>query len=314
MARCYRAVGVGKRDVVQVAFNYGLFPGAATFNHGAELVEATLAPASVISASMQLKIMRDFRSTVLATNPSFALHLIATMEREGIEPSQIHLRAGLFGPEPVTGELREKIEAGLGVIAVNVYGVNELIEPAVASECGERSGLHLAEDHFIFEVVEPTSGEPLGHGREGELVVTTLTAECYPLIRYRTGDITSIDPAPCPCGRTSRRMAPVSGKRDSMVTVRGIGIRPEEVGEILRGASAAVSDFRLALSARDGLLERLELLVGVADGNAEEVRSGRLAERVRARLRRHLGLGAKVKIMEEGRLPAVGLKDKLIFL
>lgn len=309
MARAYKGLDVGRKDVVQVAYNHGLFPGAATFNHAAEYLAATLAPSSVVSAELQYRIMWDFRATVLATTCSFALRILQTVKKKG---DGLFLRAGLFGPEPLTESLRGMIEEGLGITAVGLYGVEELVEPGMAFECPHKKGLHLAEDHFLFEVVDPETGAVLGPGRRGELAVTTLTAECFPLIRYRTSDITALDTDACPCGRTLARMAPVTGRTDPLVVVRGINIRPGEVAAVLEESFPEVEDIRLEVAVRHGLGESLAVHVGVAPSRMDRHALSELADKVRATLRRKIGLGTRVKVMDESRLTALGYNDKII--
>ena len=232
--RLFEQVEVTDRDIVQVAFNYSLFPGAFTFNQAVEALGATLAPAATNSATIQLQVLQDFRCTVLATTAAFALHIADTMERTGTESSRLRLRLLLVGPEPLPDPARARIESVLGVPVYGLYGVTEMVEPGLAGECTARDGLHLAEDQFLAEVVHPVTGEPLPAGSEGELVLTTLTAEGYPLIRYRTGDVTVLREVPCPCGRKTARLSPVLRRTDNRVSVRGIPFYPEDIELLLR--------------------------------------------------------------------------------
>jgi phenylacetate-CoA ligase len=227
VVRLYRQLGITERDIVQVAFNFSLFPGAFTFNNAVEILGATLAPSATISATLQLQIMQDFRSTVLATTAAFALHMADTMERQSLDASSLHLRLILLGPDPLFQLTRSHLESAFGVPVFGLYGVNEMVEPGVAGECTAQDGLHLAEDQFFAEIIHPATGEPVAPGHEGELVLTTLTAEAYPLIRYRSGDITALKEMPCSCGRTSARLAPILRRSDNRISIRGVPLYPE---------------------------------------------------------------------------------------
>jgi phenylacetate-CoA ligase len=303
MARHMTGMGVSNKDIIQIAFNYGLFTGAFTFNQAAELVGATVAPTSIASATIQLQIMQDFRSTVLATSPSFAMHIAETRELKDIDINQIHLKIGLLGPEAMSPRVRRTLEERLRIQAYSVYGVNEMVEPGVAAECQEKSGLHLAEDHFYAEVVDPHSCQPLTQGQEGELVITTLTNEGYPFIRFRTGDLTTLDPTLCPCGRTSMRMAAPLSRSDDLLMIRGIAIYPEQVGRLLGEAAPEVENYRLIIRKRDGLNDQLEVQVAYPTNFVSDwYRTHALADSIRAHLRRVIGLGVKVKLVEESTL------------
>ena len=303
MARHMTGMGVSSRDIIQVAFNYGLFTGAFTFNQAAELVGATVAPTSIASASIQLQIMQDFRSTVLATSPSFAMHIAETGERLCIDINRLHLKIGLFGPEAMSPDVRRRLEERLRIQAHNVYGVKEMVEPGVAAECQEQAGLHVAEDHFYPEIVDPDTCRTLTRGQEGELVITTLTNEGYPLIRFRTGDITALDYNPCACGRTSVRMAPPLSRSDDLFMVRGIAIYPDQLARLLREVAPEVENYRIIVRKRDGVNEQLELQVAYpANYVSDWYRTHALSDNLRAHLRRAIGLGIKVKLMEPASL------------
>lgn len=314
MARHMTAVGIRVKDIVQVAFNYGLFPGAFTFNQGTELIGATLAPTSIVSATLQLQIMQDFHCTVLATTPSFALHILEIMESQALNPDQLYLKIGFFGPETMTPAVRERLEKSFHLQAYAIYGVNEMVEPGVAGECREKRGLHLAEDHFFAEIIDPRSGEPVAAGEEGELVITTLTNEGYPLIRYRTSDLTALESSPCPCGRTLARISPPLRRTDGLVMVRGIGIYPLQVEGLLREIAPGVEDFRLLIKKRYGLGDQLEIQMGLPRQLFENDRqAAALADTLRAHLRRGLGLGVKVKLLETSKLPTALDAGKVIY-
>ena len=314
MMRLYEQLGVTDRDIVQVAFNFSLFPGAFTFNHAAELLGATLAPSSTISATLQLQIMQDFRSTVLATTAAFALHIVETMERLGMEPDSLHLRLILLGPDPLPDTTRDRLESAFGIPVYGLYGVTEMGEPGMAGECPAKAGLHLAEDQFLAEIVHPLTGEPVPSGQEGELVLTTLTAEAYPLIRYRTGDITVLREGPCSCGRTAARIVPILRRTDNRVSIRGIPLYPEQVEELLRSIDPLLDDFRLVIHTRYGVGEQLDILVSRTQA-ADLPGGGRAQylELLRATIRRAVGLGTKVQMVEPDRLPREGLVYKTVF-
>jgi phenylacetate-CoA ligase len=317
MARFFRRLGITDRDIVQVAFNYSLFPGAFTFNHAAEAIGATLAPSATVSARLQLQIMRDFRSTVLATTPSFALHLMDTLDADahgGRERHQLNLKLMILGPDPTPESLKHRIRSTLGIPVYGLYGVSEMVEPGLAGECPQQNGFHAAEDHFLLEVVNPATGLPAEAGEEGELVVTTLSAEAYPLIRYRTGDVVRRDPGPCPCGQATLRLSPVIRRTDNRVSVRGIPIYPERVGKILHAVDPLIADYRLVVGTRYGLGDTLEVLIThqAAASPNHEPRGSRLEE-IRSRLRRELGLGVRVQEVSADRMPQEGLTFKTVF-
>jgi phenylacetate-CoA ligase len=314
LIRLYEQLGVTERDIVQVAFNFSLFPGAFTFNYAAEAIGATLAPSATTSAVMQLQIMQDFRSTILATTAAFALHIVNTMDEQGIDPHSLHLRLILVGPDPLPEVTREKLESAFGVPVYGLYGVSEMGEPGMAGECPAKSGLHLAEDQFLAEIVHPVTGDPVPAGQEGELVVTTLTAEAYPLIRYRTGDITVLRDSPCACGRTWSRITPILRRTDNRLSVRGIPVYPEHVEQLLRTLDPQLHDFRLLIYMAHGVGEQMELLLARNSGN--DFPSGNRAQYLdllRSNIRRALGLGMRVQLVDSDRLPREGLIYKTVF-
>ncbi|MFZ2448337.1 MAG: AMP-binding protein [Syntrophobacteraceae bacterium] len=314
MIRLYEQLGVTERDIVQVAFNFSLFPGAFTFNYAAEAIGATLAPSATTSATMQIQVMRDFRSTILATTASFALHIVETMREHGTDPGGLHLRLLLVGPDPLPEVTRERLESAFGVPVFGLYGVTEMGEPGMAGECPAKDGLHLAQDQFLAEIVHPVTGEPVPAGHEGELVVTTLTTEAYPLIRYRTGDITVLRESPCACGKTWSRIVPILRRTDNRLSVRGIPVYPEYVEQLLRGVDPMLHDFRLVVHTAWGVGEQLDLLVARKEGN--DFPGGNRAQYLdllRGHIRRSLGLGVRVQLVDPDRLPGEGLTYKTVF-
>jgi len=314
MVRLYEQLGVTDRDIVQVAFNFALFPGALTFNQAGESLGATLAPSATISATLQLQIMQDFRSTVLATTAAFALHMAETMKKQRLDAGRLHLKLVLVGPDPLPEETRAHLEAAFGVPVYGLYGVSEMVEPGIAGECPEKNGLHWAEEQFLPEIVNPATGEPAPQGQEGELVITTLTAEGYPIVRYRTGDVTVLQESPCPCGRTFARISPVARRTDNRLSVRGIPLYPEQVEELLTSFDDFIEDLRLVIHTRHGVGEQLEVLL-TRSQEKEFLQGGRsqYLEALRSHVRRALGLGARIQLVERDRLPKEGLIRKTIF-
>ena len=314
MVRLYEQLGVTDRDIVQVAFNFGLFPGALTFNQAAESLGATLAPSASISATLQLQIMQDFRSTVLATTAAFALHIVETMRRQQTDSESLHLKLLLLGPDPLAEETRQHLETAFGVPVYGLYGVSEMVEPGIAGECPNKNGLHWAEDQFLAEIVNPVTDEPVPQGHEGELVITTLTTEGYPIIRYRTGDVTVMHESPCTCGRTLARISPIFRRTDNRLSVRGIQLYPEQVEQFLTGIDPQIEDLRLVVYTRHGIGEQLEILVSRSpDRDSPKESRSHYLETLRSQVRRALGLGARIQIVDRDRLPKEGMIRKTIF-
>jgi phenylacetate-CoA ligase len=310
VARIMVGIGITEHDIIQVAFNYGLFFGAIRFNQSAELIGAAVVPTSIASAEVQLRIMQDFRSTVLASTPSFALHIIETMKRKRIDPQTLSLKIGLFGAEPWSESVRQVIEENLNIKAYDIYGVNELVEPGVAGECSARAGLHIFEDHFFAEVVDPRTGQALSAGQEGELVLTTLTTNAYPLLRYRTSDVTALHYDRCSCGRTMVRMDRVIKRTDQMVSVRGINVFPEKIEEVLAGIGGVGPGYSMEVTEKKGLNDRLKVLVEASPEilAAKEEKKIALQEAVHLALRRAIGLRVEVEIVAKDRVLGVGCR------
>lgn len=253
VARVMSAAGLTKDDVVQIAFDYGLFTGGFGMHYGAERLGASVIPVSSGNTERQMQIMQDFRSTALVSTPSYAIYVIELMQRLGIPPASLSLRVGLFGGEPMSDRTREKVESGLNIVATDNYGVSAIMGPGIAGECELRCGLHVNEDHFLVEIVDPTTGEPLSDGAEGEAVVTTLTKEGLPMIRYRTRDLTSITREPCKCGRTTARLAPIRKRTDDMIIVRGVNIYPNEIESLLYEIEHVEPKYQIVVDRQDGL-------------------------------------------------------------
>jgi phenylacetate-CoA ligase len=300
MARTFALGGARPGMVVHNAYGYGLFTGGLGFHYGAELMGCTVVPISGGFTQRQVTMLRDLGGEVLCATPSYALHIAQALAEAGVRPNELRLRVGLFGAEPWTEEMRSALEALLGLRAVNCYGLSEIVGPGVAAECAEaRAGAHVQEDHFLAEVVDPASGAPLPDGREGELVLTTLTKEALPLLRYRTGDLSALDLAPCPCGRTTARMARVRGRLDDMLIVRGVNLYPSEVERVLLGLGDAGPHYQLLVE-RPAALDELIVLCEPADQAV-----GREALRARAEraLREETGIAIAVRVVDIGAIP-----------
>ena len=310
MARSLAAAGARPGELIQNAYGYGLFTGGLGFHDGAEHMGLTVVPASSGNTLRQILLLRDLRPQGLACTPSFALHIGESLREQGIDGRTLGLRYGLFGAEPWSEELRAEIEAVLGLRAVDFYGLSEIIGPGVAVECAEvRRGLHVNEDHFLPEVVD-AAGEPVPPGVEGELVLTTLTKEALPVVRYRTGDVTSLDPAPCACGRTTVRMARIKGRTDDMLVIKGVNVYPSQVEAALLQVEDLAPHYQLVVDRRQAF-PRLEVHVEPADllvqrwGGFDPARAevGALRQRVADRLRALLALVPEVVVVAPKTIP-----------
>jgi phenylacetate-CoA ligase len=298
MARTLRTGGVDRGDVVHNAYGYGLFTGGLGFHYGAEAVGAAVVPVSGGFTERQLLALQDLGSTVLCCTPSYALHLAEAIEEAGLRPGDLRLRVGFFGAEPWTEAMRTAIQTRLRVMALNVYGLSEITGPGVAVECPERDGMHVAEDHFLPEVVDPDTLEPVPPGTTGELVLTTLSKQGMPLVRYRTRDLTTLDPTPCRCGRALVRIGRIMARSDDMLIIRGVNVYPSQVEHALLQVPELAPHYLLVVR-REHALDTLEVQVegqpaAMAGG---EGALGTLAARVRRRLLDALGLTAEVRIV-----------------
>jgi len=304
VARIMAAGGVTREDVVQIAFHFGLFTGGFGFHQGAEALGAAVVPASSGNTRRQVAIMQDFKTSVLVCTPTYALYLAQTLEDMGVNTNALSLRFGLFGAESWSESCRRRIEERLKLTASDNYGVSELMGPGVAGECLHRNGLHINEDHFLAEVVDPVTGQPLPEGELGELVVTTLTKEAFPLIRFRTGDLTRILPGPCPCGRTLARMERVRGRVDDMLIIRGVNVFPSQIEAVLLEVEGATPHWRVVLT-REKSLDKatveLEVLQDkVFDRMADQQRFLAAAKK---RLASDIGVSFEIRLVESGSLP-----------
>jgi len=299
VARVLCAGGVGKDDVVQIAYGYDLSTGGFGIHYGAERIGASVIPTSTGNTARQIKIMRDFKTTALVATPSYALLIADTIHKQGINPGELSLKYGLFGGEPWSEAMRQEIQDKLHIVATDNYGVSEVMGPGVASECMERNGLHINEDHFLVEVVDPQTLNPVPIGETGELVITTLTKEAFPVIRFRTRDLTSLLPEPCPCGRKTMRMARVAGRSDDVLIIRGTKVSPSQIAALLGEIEGQVPPHQLVVERPGALDEATVLLAPGESGAFDELRKQheRLAA-IERRLSSELGLTINVKLVE----------------
>jgi len=310
MARALTAAGARRGDLLHVAFGYGLFTGGLGFHDGAERVGMTVVPVSSGNTARHRLLLQDFKPDVIAATPSFALHLAETLAEQGGAPRDLGLRVGIFGAEPWTDGIRTAIERVFGLRAFDVYGLSEIIGPGVAGECEARDGLHIADDHFLPEIIDPASGAVLPPGREGELVFTTVTKRAMPLVRYRTGDMTTLNLDPCRCGRTSARMARVKGRSDDMLIVKGVNLYPSEVERTLLAVAELAPHYQLVVD-RAATLARLEVQVEPAPEliarcggfAADHPEIASLRRRAAEQLRQATGLGVELTIVAPRTIP-----------
>lgn len=305
-ARCLAASGGRPGDVFHNAYGYGLFTGGLGMHYGAELMGMTVVPVSGGNTERQLLLIQDFQPRVIACTPSYMLTLAEAALARGLDPRRLPLRFAVLGAEPWTEAMRRQIERLLPVRAVNIYGLSEVIGPGVSNECVEaQQGSHIFEDHFLVEVVDPRSGEPLRPGEVGELVFTTLTKEALPVLRYRTGDLASLDPSPCRCGRTHTRMSLVVGRTDDMLIIRGINVFPSQVESVVVQFSELSPHYQLRIT-RERTLDDLEVRIEAdpsRDGGAGADGGAALEARVAERLRGVVGIHIRVRVVPPGTLP-----------
>jgi len=299
MARTFACSGATNEDVVQVTYGYGLFTGGLGAHYGSERLGALTIPVSGGNTKRQVQILQDFGVTVLACTPSYALRIAEAAEEMGIDPRKLPLRIGVFGAEPWSESMRTEIEERLGITAIDIYGLSEVMGPGVASECLEKHGLHVFEDHFIIEIVDPDTLRPLPDGEIGEVVFTTLTKEGIPVIRYRTRDISRIIPETCGCGRTFRRMERVTGRSDDMLIIRGVNVYPSQIEQVLVGIPNVAPHYQVVLT-KKGSMDHVEVHVEVAPEFAfDEVRElESLRRRVKTEMESALAVSIAVKLVE----------------
>jgi phenylacetate-CoA ligase len=300
MARSFVAAGVHRGDIIHNAYGYGLFTGGLGAHYGAERLGASVIPMSGGNTKKQIMIMQDFGSTVLTCTPSYSLYLAEAAAEEGVDLRELRLRIGIFGAEPWTEEIRTEIEAKLNIKAIDIYGLSEILGPGVAIECVEaQKGLHIWEDHFIPEIIDPATGEVLPPGEQGELVITTITKEGIPMIRYRTRDITRLIPEPCICGRTHFRLARMSGRSDDMLIIRGVNVFPSQIESVLMTVDGVEPHYQLIVD-REENLDTLEVQVEVNEKTfSDEIKVLQdLSSRIRKEIKDILGITCKVRLVE----------------
>jgi len=300
MARTLACGDVTSHDRVHNGYGYGLFTGGLGVHYGAELIGALVVPISSGNTKRQIMLIQDFGATALTCTPSYCLYLAETAQEMGVDLRESKLKVGFFGAEPWTDEMRREIEERMGIIAIDIYGLSEIIGPGVSSECTHRCGLHICEDHFLPEIIDPATGERLPYGEYGELVFTTLTKEALPVIRYRTGDITKLTIEPCACGRTAVRMAKISGRTDDMLIVRGVNLFPSQIESVLLAVEGVQPHYVIIVDRERGAMDTLEVWVEVS----EEIFSDKLGvladlqTLAQRELTDTLGISARVKLVE----------------
>ena len=318
-ARSLAAAGATANDIVQVSYGYGLFTGGLGAHYGAERLGATVIPMSGGSTKRQVQLMRDFGATVLCCTPSYALHLYDAGLEIGINIKDLPLRLGVFGAEPWTEEMRREIEDKLGITATNIYGLSEIMGPGVSQSCAkEQHGMHIWEDHFLPEIIDPATGEVLPEGSTGELVITTLTKQGIPLVRYRTRDITSLNYTPCSCGRTHVRMNRITGRSDDMLIIRGVNVFPSQIESLLLEVQGVSPHYQLILT-RENNLDYVEVQVEL-DGAmfSDAIKDLQQREqRIQKGIKEFLGVTTKVRLVEPHSIPrsegkAVRVIDKRV--
>jgi len=313
MARTLAAGGADRNSIVHVAYGYGLFTGGLGAHYGAERLGATVVPASSGNTPRQLMLMQDFGADMLACTPSYALYLAEAMQELGMDRSKFKLKYGVFGAEPCSEAMRKEIEKKLQIRVTDIYGMCELIGPGVATECEYQTGLHINEDHFYPEIIDPETLLPLPEGEQGELVFTTITKEGIPLIRYRTRDLTTILNGTCPCGRTLRRIKKILGRSDDMIIIRGVNVFPSQIETLLLEIGETEPHYLLVVN-REGALDTLEVWVEMSENMiTDEVKKlEELEHKIKTQIASRLGFSAKVKLVEPKTIPRSEGKAKRV--
>ncbi len=300
MARALTCAGATSSDMIHNAYGYGLFTGGLGAHYGIERLGATVIPVSGGNTKRQITIMKDFKSSVLLATPSYALNLAETMNALGVDPKSLSLRVGVFGAEPWSENMRDEVERKLNIKAVDIYGLSEVIGPGVAMQCLEgEKGLHIFEDHFLPEIIDPDTGEVLPLGEKGELVFTTLTKEAFPIIRYRTKDITRLLYDECACGRTMVRMDKVTGRTDDMLIIRGVNVFPSQIEHVLMGTKGVEPHYQIVVN-REGNMDTMSVEVEVSeDIFSDEIKTlENLNKRIQMDIKDMLGVSCRVKLVE----------------
>ena len=299
MARTLSCAGMTKDDVMQNAYGYGLFTGGLGFHYGGERVGATVIPSSTGNTKRQLMLIQDLGTTVITCTPSYSLILAEAAVEMGVDLKLSKLRLGVLGAEPWSEQMRSEIQTKLPIKAIDIYGLTEVVGPGVSVECPAQCGMHIFEDHFLAEIVDPQTGNPLPYGQKGELVITTLTKEALPVMRFRTKDITSLNPEPCKCGRTLMRMSKVTGRTDDMLIIRGVNVFPSQIESVLLEVEG-VEPHYLIIVDRLHHLDDLEIWVEVSEAVfSDEMRKMEaLQKKVKDEMESTLGIGARIKLVE----------------
>ncbi|NLO72831.1 MAG: phenylacetate--CoA ligase [candidate division WS1 bacterium] len=299
IARTICCGGGTRHDILQVAYGYGLFTGGLGLHYGGERLGCMVIPMSAGNTARQLMMMRDLGTTILACTPSYALTLADALEEEGVSVEELKLRSGLFGAEPWSEGSRQAVESMLRLSAHDIYGLTEIIGPGVAGECEAKNGLHVFDDHFYPEIIDPDTGQVLPEGQRGELVFTSLTKRAFPLLRFRTRDISALHYEPCSCGRTHARMDRITGRTDDMLIIRGVNVFPSQIEEVLTAVEGVMPHYQLVVT-REGRMDQLEVRVEVsADIFSDTVRGlEQVQAQIEEELHKVLGLHAKVSLVE----------------
>lgn len=303
VARALYSAGATNEDIIQVAYGYGLFTGGLGLHYGAERIGAAVVPISGGNTEKQVQLLEDFGSTVLACTPSYAAYIAETLEKNKVDPASLPLRTGIFGAEPWTEEMRLRIEKGLAISAFDIYGLSEIIGPGVSASCSAQDGLHIAEDHFIPEIIDSDTLQPLPAGSTGELVFTAVTKEAMPLLRYRTRDLSKLNPEICSCGRTSIRMTRVFGRSDDMLIIRGVNVFPSQIEAVLMDIPEAKPHYMLIID-RQGTLDTLEIQLELEERffSDELAEMEQIQRKIQHKIENVLGLSVILKLVEHNTL------------
>ena len=314
MARSLYATGVRRQDVIHNAYGYGLFTGGLGFHYGAQKIGSTIIPVSGGMTQRQIKLMKDLGSTVLCCTPSYAIYLAEAMNKEGVDPRKdLKLKIGNFGAEPWSERIRERIENDLGIEAFDIYGLTELCGPGVSVECNKHNGLHIWEDHFLVEIIDPKTGDVLPAGEEGELVFTPLTKTGLPLLRFRTRDISVIETEKCDCGRTHSRMMRIRGRSDDMLIIRGVNLFPSQIEYVIMGFPELAAQYQIILDrpeALDVFTIKAELTEQTSKSTQEELNG--LKRRIRKKVNNITGLSPIIELVKPGEIPRTEGKAKRV--
>ena len=311
VARCLVTAGVTSSDMIHVAFGYGLFTGGLGIHQGSELLGATTIPVSGGNTERQITILKDFKPTYICCTPSYAIYLADEMEKRGVKKEEINLKAGIFGAEPWTDEMKREIEERLGIKAYDIYGLTEISGPGVSMCCDANKGLHIQADCFVPEIISSETEKPLKDGEIGELVFTTVMKEAFPIIRYRTRDLTKLDSAPCECGRTTPRMARIMGRSDDMLIIRGVNVFPSQIESALLKVSEAAPHYMIYVD-REGALDTVNVKVEMNNNIfSDEIRKIEEVERkIKHEIESVTGISVRVDLCESGSLPRFEGKAK----